>query len=128
LLSIRNLAKGSSVKVLERYSGQGHLRTIALSPDGHTLVWPHPMEGSLQVWNAATGKSEQTWEGHPKRQIYALAFSPDGKTLASGDEDGLIKLWDLSSGALLQSRQTEQNRVSTLAYHPDGITLAFGGY
>jgi WD40 repeat protein len=47
-----------------------------------------------QVWNATTGKSALTLTEH-FGEIVAIAFSPDGKTLATASTDNTIKLWNL---------------------------------
>src|SRR5437763_7085045 len=59
--------------------------------------------------------------------IKALAFSPDGSTLASGSEDCTIKLWDPQTGELKQTLIGPQGEVNALAYSPDGKILAGGG-
>jgi WD40 repeat protein len=55
------------------------------------------------------------------------AFSPDGKTLASGDEKGTIKLWDVPSGKELASFAGHAGEVLCLAISADGKVLAPGG-
>ena len=61
------------------------------------------------------------------KDIYALAFSPDGKTLASGDEDGRIQVWNLVPHPQIQTTFTgHQGSVQVLIFSPDGKTLASG--
>ena len=53
-----------------------------------------------------------------------MAFSPDGKSLASASSDNSIKLWDASSGSLLRTLSGHSNTVSSVAFSPDGKSLA----
>jgi RNA polymerase sigma factor (sigma-70 family) len=90
---IRNLT-GNTVEVL----------SVAFSPDGRLLAsasggWGNaslpnntPAPGEVIVWDVATGKIVATLRGHRDR-IFGLAFSPDGKLLASASWDGTVKIW-----------------------------------
>ena len=63
--------------------------------------------------------------GHSK-PVTSLAFSPEGKTLASGSVDRSIKLWDVASGRELRSLGGHGSWVISVAFSPDGRTLASG--
>jgi len=79
----------------------------------------------------ATGKEQATLKGHPDR-VRSVAFSPDGKTLASVsvDEDSLngkpgeLKLWDVQTLKELATLKGHTDKVSSVAFSPDGKTLA----
>lgn len=59
--------------------------------------------------------------------VGAVAFSPDGSVLASGDSDGRVRLWEVSTGRELHRLSRHTDSVQSLAFSPDGQTLASGG-
>ncbi|MBD2678357.1 MULTISPECIES: AAA family ATPase [Nostoc] len=66
-----------------------------------------------------------TLEGHSS-SVLSVAFSPDGKTLASGSNDKTIKLWDVSTGKAIKTLTGHSSRVYSVVFSPDGKTLASG--
>jgi WD40 repeat protein len=56
--------------------------------------------------------------------VHSVAFSPDGKTLASGSLDGTVKLWDAQAGQELATLKGHTGEVHSVAFSPDGKTLA----
>jgi len=67
----------------------------------------------------------QALKGHTK-PVTGVAFSPDGKTLASGSADGTVKLWNAQTGELQQTHEEAGAEIHGLAFAPDGKTLAIG--
>ena len=106
----------------------GRLSAIALSPDKRflaTAIHEWKKVYPIQMWNAVTGNHLFTLTGHT-RWIKALAFSPDGKTLASGDEYRTIKLWDMNTQTSHVTFKAPDS-FDALSFAPNGKLLASGG-
>ncbi|WP_422928788.1 WD40 repeat domain-containing protein [Singulisphaera sp. PoT] len=70
-------------------------------------------------------QAEPSSKGH-SGSVMAVAYSPDGRSLASASEDRLAKVWDLEQKKPRLELAGHEGRVSCLAYSPDGKTLATG--
>ena len=85
--------------------------SIAFNTTGERVV---SGGGSVRLWNAKTGEHLRTFTGHTSR-IESVAFSPDGKTLASADHEGSVYLWDVQTGARLHTLEGHTRLVSSVA-------------
>jgi WD40 repeat protein len=84
---------------------------------------------TVRLWAAGSGAALQTLEGH-SGPINAVAFSPDGKLLASAsyNDNDTVRLWDAGSGAALQTLEGNSNSAKAMAFSPDGKLLASASY
>ena len=104
-----------------------YVTKMAFSPDGNTIAtcggrWT----AHIDIWDIASSSLKNTLIGHTGG-VYAIAFSPDGKTLASGSFDNTICLWDVSAGEHKSSIIAHTDYITSVAYSPDGNTFASYG-
>jgi Tol biopolymer transport system component len=102
--------------------------SFALSADGKQIATGGTNENAVKVWDAESGASKLTLDGHGKG-VLALAFSPDGQTLASGSYDYTVRLWNMKTGALQRTLVEDNlNAIFSVAFSPDGRMVASGSY
>ena len=80
----------------------------------------------MRLWDADSGQLAQIFRGHTSR-IFALAFSPDGRRVASASLDQSVRLWDADSGQELRVFRGHTDLVHDVVFSPDGRVLASGG-
>jgi WD40 repeat protein len=115
-----------------------YIAAVAFSPDGKVLAWGDAdpsvayrdgrllrMPGLIRFWEVGTGRVKVACRGHHD-VILALAFSPDGKSLASGSADSTARLWDAASAAPRAVLRGHKPVLRSVAFSPDGKTLAAG--
>jgi RNA polymerase sigma factor (sigma-70 family) len=103
------------------------VRSLAFSRDGRMLATADYVEQTAKVRDGRTGKVLHVLRGHTGG-VNGVAFSPDGRTLASGGADNTVKVWDARTGKRLLSLEGHDGWVYCLAFAPDGKTLASGSF
>jgi WD40 repeat protein len=80
-------------------------------------------DGTVKLWNAETGAAVAKFVGH-QGNVLALGFSPDGLTLAAGDDTGCVILWDVDQAKPRHTLLGHSKGVYAVAFSPDGRVVA----
>ncbi len=117
------------------YNGQGApVWSVAWSPDGKRIVsgsgaagldGPVTANNSAKVWDVATGQTLLTYtEQGSKNEVYGLGWSPDGKEIASGGDDMMVRIWDTTTGQTMLVCKGHTDIIFSVAWSPDGKEIA----
>ncbi len=130
----------ASGRELLTISSTGGIQALAISPDNKQMAGSSSVGAGIHVWDAVTGSLVREFSAAATKSAYvsALAYSADGRWLASAlahgdyvDERGKrppgeIKLWDATTGELVQTLAGHTLSVWAVAFHSDGKRLASG--
>jgi RNA polymerase sigma factor (sigma-70 family) len=109
-----------------RWRMSGLFFACAYSPDGKTLA-AASADHHVYLFDAATGKLIGRLGGHPS-EVTSIAYSLDGRTLASGcAKEGTIRIWEPATGKLLRQFHAPRWPVWSLIFSRDGKKLLSGG-
>lgn len=141
-ITLWDVASGEKLKSLTGHTDW--IEDVAFSPDGKVLAsvgWnirqllpsllnpaapaPAGAINSVKLWSLDGKREWKPLTAHTA-QVRSIAFSPDGKTLASGSEDKSVKLWEFATGRLLKTFVTTEWALP-IEFSPDGRTLFAGG-
>jgi WD40 repeat protein len=130
-----------SVSLFQRVAGSYQISSVALSPDARFAVSCGGDDGTIKLWEVATGTQIRGLVGH-SGGVECLAFSPDGGFVLSGGRDHTMRLWEMTSGrevrtfldgpmASFWKRQWQHDFYSgwanCLAFSPNGELAVSGG-
>lgn len=109
-------------RVMPEYAGRGKFE---VSANGRFLLVSN-YDGAFIV-DLQNGKTVTRVDGHA-RPVRGIAFSPDEKTFATAGDDGMLMIWDSSTGRKLVEFPQANDILTSVAFSPDGTRLAVGGY
>ena len=148
---IWDIQKGKNMTTLKGHTDG--IYSVAFSPDGKTIA-TGSIDETVRLWNAQTGEHKTILQH--SSAVRSIAFSPDGKTIATGsfgennnpelastkntgieiryelfkmrdiNIDSPLKVWDVSTGKLIDTHSGHTNRIVSIAYSPDGNIIATG--
>lgn len=116
-------------RLMQRFntSFTGATKVLIYSPDGLTLA-TGAYDGEISVWDPLTGARIRQMKSDAA--VFSLAFSQDGKLLASGSgfEDNVIRLWSVETGELIRELDGHSQGVDQLLFSENGQFLVSGSY
>ena len=98
--------------------------SVAFGANGDTIASGSD-DGTIRLWNAATGQHNLTLEGHTGT-VLSIAYSSSGGTLTSASTDGTIRVWDTVFGGQKQTLTGYTDYISSVVFSPTTGTLASG--
>jgi tRNA A-37 threonylcarbamoyl transferase component Bud32 len=120
-LRVWTVAEGREVR---RQDMPREVKALAVKPQGASLLVAAGV--TLRLIDAMTGEDQQRLSGHLDA-VRALAFSADGKWIASGSDDRTVRLWDGQTGRPVQRLAKHVDVVTGVSFAPDGKALLSSG-
>ncbi len=123
---VLRLINSRSSAVLAELRGHGdRISGVAFAPDGKRVASAGYNDHTVRIWDV---QARTQLQSIPTGSLgaTAIAFSPDGATLAGAVGDGTVYIWNAQTGSVVQTLKAHKYAAFAVAYSPDGKTLASG--
>jgi RNA polymerase sigma factor (sigma-70 family) len=125
-----NLSEGTVVRTLEFPEDYG-ARSLAFTPDSRTLLagirgGTKGSPAAVRSWQVPSGKPGRAWTSDAAVGL-AIAVSPNGKVLATMNDNGVIRLWDMATGKERRIREASPCSLEAVCFRTDGKTVVTMG-
>jgi WD40 repeat protein len=130
-IKVWDVQTGEQLYTLAKYQLQ--INSIAFSPNGRELViasgeylFSFRFRGyPIRFWDTQTGRTSQVLKGDDG-SARSVAFSPDGRMIASASQDGSVRIWDAQSQQALLTLRGHSQEAVAVVFSPDSRMLASG--
>jgi WD40 repeat protein len=101
---------------------------LAWSPDGAIIAVGIKREPTITILDGQSLEALRQWPHGHKGLVNSVAFSPDSQRILTAADDGIVRVWDATTGAQLHDLLGGANRTLCAIYSPDGQRIASGGF
>jgi len=128
--ALHRAVQESQTRLLLRPNEEEPTLEVLFSPDGLQLL-TGVATGEAILWDVDTGEKLVTFDGHKEDWVqasdisYVISpdYSPDGKRVVTGGEDGTVRIWDPKNGQELMAIEAHEDRVDGVSFSPDGAKI-----
>ncbi|HHZ92841.1 TPA: hypothetical protein EYN65_20525 [Candidatus Poribacteria bacterium] len=113
---------GKEIEFERLYKGTDWIWSLDFSPDGKLLTFGLS-DNTVRLWSVEEKKEVVTLTGHTS-DVSSVAFSPDGRVVASGSRE--LKVWSIAGKAEIATLKLDNNYIHSLAFSPDGSLVVTG--
>jgi WD40 repeat protein len=118
-----------NIQASQYVSFRGHtdaIRAVAVSPDGQTIAGGGgSVDPTIKLWSVRDGQCHNNLSGHTN-EIWSVAFSTDGRILASASTDHTVRIWNTQTGECLQILTGHMHWVMSIAFSSPEMLVSAG--
>lgn len=119
--NVRVWEVGTGKSLYQLHVPMGEFGDLTFSPGGKLVAYGDG-EGKISIREITTGKELRHWSG--AGFIEVMRFTPDARHLITGGMSNVVSAWKVATGEIVRQFYTTQEHIWSLAFSPDGTTLA----